>query len=81
VLDHDRRVERRQATENEREFGLCEKGNRLLTPVKVTLDDKVKDLECSRCKEAVAFSQPTEAGARLARRWFGKLYGWGVYVE
>ncbi|KAK3621461.1 hypothetical protein LTR56_022794 [Elasticomyces elasticus] len=32
-------------------------------------------------KEDVAFSQPTEAGARLARRWFGKLYGWSVYTD
>lgn len=32
-------------------------------------------------KEKVAFSQPTESGARLARRWFGKAYGWKVYVD
>lgn len=32
-------------------------------------------------KEDVAFTQPTEAGARLARKWFGKLWGWGVYVD
>jgi N-acetyltransferase len=31
-------------------------------------------------REQVAFSQPTEAGARLARRWVGKAYGWLVYV-
>ncbi|KAK3630832.1 hypothetical protein LTR56_017249 [Elasticomyces elasticus] len=36
---------------------------------------------CLRGKEDVAFSQPTEAGARLARRWFGKLYGWSVYTD
>lgn len=29
----------------------------------------------------VAFSQPTEAGVRLARRWFGKIWGWPVYVD
>ena len=29
----------------------------------------------------VAFSQPTEAGTRLARRWFGKMFGWKVYVD
>ncbi|KAI7483019.1 hypothetical protein KC367_g2254 [Hortaea werneckii] len=34
-----------------------------------------------RGKEDVAFSQPTESGARLARRWFGRLYGWSVYVD
>ena len=32
-------------------------------------------------RDAVAFSQPTEAGIRLARRWFGKAYGWNVYVD
>ncbi|KAK5107217.1 hypothetical protein LTR62_001625 [Meristemomyces frigidus] len=32
-------------------------------------------------KEDVAFSQPTAAGARLARKWFGRLYGWHVYVD
>ncbi|KAK0271240.1 hypothetical protein LTR91_019326 [Friedmanniomyces endolithicus] len=32
-------------------------------------------------KEDVAFSAPTGAGAGLARRWFGMLYGWGVYVD
>ncbi|GME22052.1 Sister chromatid cohesion acetyltransferase eco1 [Neofusicoccum parvum] len=30
-------------------------------------------------KELVAFSQPTDSGARLARRWFGAAEGWGVY--
>jgi N-acetyltransferase len=32
-------------------------------------------------KDDVAFSQPTEAGTRLARRWFGKMFGWKVYVD
>lgn len=32
-------------------------------------------------KEDVAFSQPTEAGAKLARRWTGKAYGWKVYID
>ena len=32
-------------------------------------------------KDAVAFSQPTEAGTRLARRWFGKMFGWKLYVD
>jgi N-acetyltransferase len=35
----------------------------------------------ARLKELVAFSQPTEAGARLARKWFGKRDGWLVYVD
>ncbi|EMF09153.1 uncharacterized protein SEPMUDRAFT_8993, partial [Sphaerulina musiva SO2202] len=32
-------------------------------------------------KQDVAFSQPTEAGAKLARKWFGRAYGWRVYVD
>ena len=32
-------------------------------------------------KDLVAFSQPTDAGAKLARKWFGKKYGWLVYVD
>lgn len=32
-------------------------------------------------KGKVAFSQPTVAGARLARKWIGKNYGWLVYVD
>ena len=32
-------------------------------------------------KDKVAFSQPTESGAKLARSWFGKDNGWLVYAE
>lgn len=32
-------------------------------------------------KDNVAFSQPTEAGARLARKWLGRNYGWLVYID
>jgi len=32
-------------------------------------------------KGMVAFSQPTESGARLAREWFGMQSGWSVYVD
>jgi len=32
-------------------------------------------------KRQVAFSQPTESGGKLARRWFGKGHGWHVYVD
>ena len=32
-------------------------------------------------KDLVAFSQPTEAGTRLARKWFDEMYGWRVYVD
>jgi N-acetyltransferase len=31
--------------------------------------------------DGVAFSQPTETGTRLARKWFGKTFGWKVYVD
>ena len=45
-------------------------------------------LECARkhfffgmevTKDLVAFSQPTDSGARLARQWFGSSAGWHVY--
>ncbi|PPJ57651.1 hypothetical protein CBER1_00100 [Cercospora berteroae] len=32
-------------------------------------------------KQDIAFSQPTAAGAQLARRWFGRACGWRVYVD
>lgn len=32
-------------------------------------------------REKVAFSQPTDAGANLAKAWFDEPTGWGVYVE
>jgi N-acetyltransferase len=32
-------------------------------------------------KDMVAFSQPTESGAKLARKWFGKESGWHVYAD
>ncbi|KAK5008623.1 hypothetical protein LTR28_003731 [Elasticomyces elasticus] len=32
-------------------------------------------------KDVVAFSQPTENGSRLARKWFGQEHGWHVYVD
>jgi len=32
-------------------------------------------------KDIVAFSQPTESGTRLARKWSGKLFGWKVYFD
>ncbi|RVX75516.1 hypothetical protein B0A52_00869 [Exophiala mesophila] len=32
-------------------------------------------------REQVAFSQPTESGAALARAWCGEPYGWAVYRE
>ena len=32
-------------------------------------------------KELVAFSQPTESGGKLARRWFGREEGWSLFQE
>ena len=32
-------------------------------------------------KKDVAFSQPTEAGTRLARKWYGMPWGWSVYAD
>lgn len=32
-------------------------------------------------KDAIAFSQTTESGGRLARKWFGKKAGWHVYID
>ncbi|CAO2656160.1 Nn.00g049630.m01.CDS01 [Neocucurbitaria sp. VM-36] len=32
-------------------------------------------------KEEIAFSQPTESGGNLARRWFGSQAGWHVYID
>lgn len=32
-------------------------------------------------KDMIAFSQPTESGGKLARRWFGKSAGWHVYID
>lgn len=34
-----------------------------------------------RAMDEVAFSQPTEAGTKLARHWCGTKYGWLVYVD
>jgi N-acetyltransferase len=32
-------------------------------------------------KDVVAFSQPTDSGGRLARKWFGTPHGWHVYAQ
>lgn len=32
-------------------------------------------------KEKVAFSQPTESGGNLARKWFSSQVGWHVYMD
>ena len=43
--------------------------------------DLLPNLERLESKDVIAFSQPTEAGVRLARKWFGKMFGWAVYVD
>ena len=45
------------------------------------LDSMIPAMQRLESKDAVAFSQPTESGVKLARRWFGMAYGWGVYVD
>ncbi|KAF2130122.1 sister chromatid cohesion acetyltransferas-like protein Eco1 [Dothidotthia symphoricarpi CBS 119687] len=49
-----------------------------------------KLLDCARSdflygmvvdKEKTAFSQPTESGQNLARKWFGCRAGWHVYID
>lgn len=32
-------------------------------------------------KDMIAFSQPSESGGQLARKWFGKETGWLVYID
>jgi N-acetyltransferase len=32
-------------------------------------------------KDMVAFSQPTQSGGQLARKWFGQRAGWLVYID
>ncbi|KAF2466771.1 sister chromatid cohesion acetyltransferas-like protein Eco1 [Lindgomyces ingoldianus] len=32
-------------------------------------------------KDQVAFSQPTDSGGQLARKWFGRQTGWHVYID
>ncbi|GAB7331753.1 hypothetical protein MBLNU13_g03722t1 [Cladosporium sp. NU13] len=50
-------------------------------PVADNPKQETKDELESISKDQVAFSQPTDAGAKLARKWFGKKYGWLVYVD
>ncbi|KAF2219829.1 ESCO1/2 acetyl-transferase-domain-containing protein, partial [Elsinoe ampelina] len=47
------------------------------------LDCVARSLNVDRSvqKEKIAFSQPTTSGTALARKWFGKQYGWLIYVE
>ena len=49
--------------------------------LRAQIDALLPVVERIESKGLVAFSQPTEAGRRLAKRWFGKSFGWGVYVD
>ena len=70
---HAGNVERDSGNERKRQSPSAERTE--------VVDQDVESIEGRRGKEDVAFSQPTESGARLARRWFGRLYGWSVYVD
>lgn len=50
------------------------------THKRILADDQLKTKKIDS-KDQVAFSQPTESGAKLARKWVGKAYGWRVYVD
>ena len=70
VKHHDERVDRQGKaleTHGDSALGLA--------------DMAYEPLQRLKGKQDVAFSQPTAAGARLARKWFGKIYGWHVYVD
>lgn len=43
------------------------------------LENAVNKTQLVLLKDQVAFSQPTDSGSRLARKWTGKAYGWKVY--
>ncbi|KAF2169705.1 hypothetical protein M409DRAFT_64748 [Zasmidium cellare ATCC 36951] len=64
---------------------MCIQNNSKSTPAQKEARTSAAKQLCDRrmaIKESdVAFSQPTESGARLARRWTGKAYGWLVYVD
>ncbi|KAK3677392.1 hypothetical protein LTR78_002930 [Recurvomyces mirabilis] len=79
VKHHDERVDKKVVVQVvDRQGEVVAKQND--TAVCLT-DATCEPLEKLRGKEDVAFSQPTAAGARLARKWFGKLYGWHVYID
>ncbi|KAI7196335.1 hypothetical protein D0869_10167 [Hortaea werneckii] len=73
--------ERKHAVSSEGDSG--NEGKRQFPSAERTrvVEQHVECIEGMRGKDDVAFSQPTESGARLARRWFGRLYGWSVYVD
>lgn len=51
-----------------------------LAPKLPLAEEKMRTLK-SIDKKEVAFSQPTAAGTKLARKWMGKMGGWKVYVD
>lgn len=72
LIDHNQRAKRSQLK--------IENGDLSAYPRAVQVGH-LQSLGNDLGKEDLAFSQPTEAGARLARKWFGKPYGWMVYVD
>jgi N-acetyltransferase len=48
---------------------------------KKRLDETYRVGRKIQSKAEVAFSHPTDAGTRLARKWFGKAWGWRIYSE
>jgi len=58
-------------------------GSRRQGIARMLLDCTIENFEfaISIPKGKVAFSQPTDSGAKLARSWFGKESGWLVYAE
>jgi hypothetical protein len=44
-------------------------------------EGRVRAMKSIERREQVAFSQPTAAGTKLARKWMGKMSGWSVYVD
>jgi N-acetyltransferase len=45
------------------------------------LEEKMSGLKRIERKTQVAFSQPTAAGTKLARKWMERMSGWCVYVD
>ncbi|KAK1069233.1 hypothetical protein LTR74_005040 [Friedmanniomyces endolithicus] len=77
VLHHNQRAARHEKA-GAAEMPRPEHTRSVVTAVS---DETLEPLQRLMGKEDVAFSAPTGAGARLARPWFGMLYGWGVYVD
>ena len=76
---HNQRAERQESARVAAERG--PEKSEMSKELRAQIDGLIKPMERIDSKELVAFSQPTEAGVRLARRWFGKMWAWSVYVD